>query len=112
MEENKLLNALSTAVSRGSLAAIALDFLDEHLKALSEAADRRIFIMMNKAETVELNTLLQAYAEKNAYNNLRTTLLQGQKIGQSSGVKFKKLTEKSDGIKNNKPRRAFSAYRS
>ena len=111
MEEpnNKLLNALSNAVSRGGLAGTALDFLDEHLKLLAEAVDKRIFIAMNKAEVIDTNVLLQAYAEKNAYHNIRTSLLQSQKLGQSSGVKFKKILEKSDGKKHTK--RSFSPYR-
>ena len=67
-KDNKHLNALSNAVSRGAMSSQALDFLDEHLKLLAEAVDKRIFIAMNKAEVVDTNVLLQkAYPSVGTY---------------------------------------------
>lgn len=110
--DNDKRNQLAQNVSRGTLAGKTLDFFSEHLDKLSEAVDKRIFKKMNSSETLDMNDLLQAYSEKNAYNNIKSTLKDAQKIGESSGKKLKPEMEKKDGNKGRKhAKSSFSTYR-
>ncbi len=110
--DNKDINAISNKVLIGRLSVEGLGFLDEFLKQLSDHVDDRIYKHMNANKPVDGNVLIQAYSEKKAYDNIRRALLQNQKVGQSSGVKFKKLMEKNDGSEKGRTNRdQFSPYR-
>ena len=111
MENNKI-NMLSDSISRGTLSATASDFLKEHLINLSDSVDLRIFHKMNASEEISYGELISAYAEKNAYNRIVRTLSQSQKSGVTSGEKFKKLLEKSNGTDRKRSETSFSTYRS
>lgn len=110
MESNKI-NAISESVSRGTLSATASDFLKEHLIKLSNLVDAKIFHKINIGEEVSYGELIAAYAEKNSYHRIMRTLSQSQKSGVTSGEKFKKLLEKSNGADSNRSNASFSTYR-
>lgn len=108
MDNNKI-NQISDKVSRGALSKTAGDFLNEHLDRLSQLVDAKIFKRIHDGDELTYGQLIEAYAEKNAYNNIKRTLLQVAKAGVTSGDEFKKLLEKSNG--KQRSARTFSSYR-
>ncbi len=93
MDQKDKFQPLITSIDEGKIARVALEFIQNELSRLYDQVDSKIFKKIKDGEEISYEEMVLAFSEKYSYKCLMKAMRQSSRKGESSGNKFKKLTE-------------------